>query len=135
CAVITGVSKPVLAADTAVILNGNILGKPLGRDQGLSMLRQLSGTTHHVFSAISLRGRHHEEAVSITEVTFRQLSEAEIAAYWETGEPDDKAGAYAIQGLGSIFVKTINGSFSGVVGLPLYETAELLAKQGIEILR
>ncbi|MDP2180433.1 Maf family protein [Methylicorpusculum sp.] len=135
CAVITGVSKPVLAADTAVILNGNILGKPLGRDQGLSMLRQLSGTTHHVFSAISLRGRHHEEAVSITEVTFRQLSEAEIAAYWETGEPDDKAGAYAIQGLGSIFVKTINGSFSGVMGLPLYETAELLAKQGIEILR
>lgn len=135
CAAITGVAKPVLAADTAVILNGSILGKPLGRDHGVSMLRQLSGTTHHVFSAISLRGSQHEEAVSITEVTFRKLSDAEIVAYWETGEPDDKAGAYAIQGLGSIFVKTINGSFSGVMGLPLYETAELLAKQGIEILR
>jgi septum formation protein len=135
CAAITGVSKPVLAADTAVIVNGSILGKPLNREQGLSMLRQLSGTTHHVFSAISVRGRQHEEAVSITEVTFRKLSEAEIVAYWETGEPEDKAGAYAIQGSGSIFVKTINGSFSGVMGLPLYETAELLAKQGIEILK
>jgi septum formation protein len=135
CAAITGVSKPVLAADTAVIVNGSIFGKPLNREQGLSMLRQLSGTTHHVFSAISVRGRQHEEVVSITEVTFRKLSEAEIVAYWETGEPEDKAGAYAIQGSGSIFVKTINGSFSGVMGLPLYETAELLAKQGIEILK
>ena len=99
------------------------------------MLTQLSGKTHQVFSAISLRGREHLQAVSITDVTFRSLTEQEIIDYWHTGEPLDKAGSYAVQGIGGIFVKSIVGSFSGVVGLPLFETAELLSKQGIEFLK
>ncbi len=82
-----------------------------------------------------LRGREHGQAVSITEVTFRSLTEAEIEAYWQSGEPVDKAGSYAIQGLGGIFVESISGSFSGVVGLPLFETAELLSRQGIGLFK
>jgi len=130
-----GDSLPVLAADTAVVLDDVIMGKPKDRDDALAMLRQLSGKMHRVYSAVSLRGREHGEAVSITEVTFRPLSEDEIAAYWHSGEPADKAGSYAIQGLGGVFVAAINGSFSGVVGLPLFETAELLSRQGIGIYR
>jgi septum formation protein len=99
------------------------------------MLRQLSGKMHRVYSAVSLRGREHGQAVSITEVTFRSLTENEIAAYWQSGEPADKAGSYAIQGLGGVFVASISGSFSGVVGLPLFETAELLFRQGIGIFK
>ncbi|MGZ4981335.1 MAG: Maf family protein, partial [Methylobacter sp.] len=87
------------------------------------------------YSAISLRGRQHDQAVSITEVTFRPLAECEIEAYWQSGEPADKAGSYAIQGLGGIFVESISGSFSGVVGLPLFETAELLSRQGIGLFK
>jgi len=126
-----GDSLPVLAADTAVVLDDVIMGKPKDRDDALAMLRQLSGKMHRVYSAVSLRGQEHGEAVSITEVTFRPLTENEIAAYWHSGEPADKAGSYAIQGLGGVFVAAINGSFSGVVGLPLFETAELLSRQGI----
>lgn len=125
---------PVLAADTAVILDGLIMGKPRDQDDGIAMLRRLSGQTHQVYSAVSLRGREHHQAVSVTDVRFRTLTEREMLAYWGSGEPADKAGAYAIQGLGSLFVESIKGSFSGVVGLPLFETAELLAKQGIELL-
>lgn len=125
---------PVLAADTAVILADWIMGKPKNQDEGLTMLSRLSGRTHYVYSAISLRGKQHWEAVSITEVTFRDLSKYEMEAYWRTGEPMDKAGSYSIQGLGGLFVRSIKGSFSGVVGLPLFETAELLAKQGIDLL-
>ncbi|GAB4271923.1 MAG: nucleoside triphosphate pyrophosphatase [Methylomicrobium sp.] len=124
---------PVLSADTAVILDGRIMGKPKDKADALAMLEHLSGRTHQVLSAISLRGSAHWQAVSSTEVTFRQISEAEREAYWLSGEPADKAGAYAIQGLGSVFVESITGSFSGVVGLPLFETAELLAKQGITV--
>ena len=127
--------RPVLAADTAVILNNVIMGKPKDQDDALTMLTQLSGKTHQVYSAISLRGREHDQAVSITEVTFRLLTEAEILAYWRSGEPLDKAGAYAIQGMGGVFVEWIRGSFSGVVGLPLFETAELLSKQGIDLFK
>jgi septum formation protein len=87
-----------------------------------------------VFTAVSLRGKQHWQALSITDVTFRKLTEAEILSYWQTGEPADKAGAYAIQGLGGAFVELIKGSYSGVMGLPLFETAELLAKQGIQLL-
>jgi len=123
---------PVLAADTAVVLGCVIMGKPKDRADALAMLTQLSGKTHQVYSAISLRGREHSHAVSITEVTFRRLTEREILDYWHSGEPVDKAGSYAIQGRGSVFVESIKGSFSGVVGLPLFETAELLFKQGIE---
>ncbi|MFU8789935.1 MAG: Maf family protein [Methylobacter sp.] len=126
-----GDTLPVLAADTAVVLDNLIMGKPKDRDDALAMLRLLSGKMHRVYSAISLRGREHGEAVSITEVTFRPLTEDEMAAYWHSGEPADKAGSYAIQGLGGVFVASINGSFSGVVGLPLFETAELLSRQGI----
>lgn len=125
---------PVLAADTAVVLHGRIMGKPKDREDALAMLRQLSGQTHQVLSAVSLRGRLHGEALSVTEVTFRTIGEREMRAYWATSEPADKAGAYAIQGLGSVFVQSIAGSFSGVVGLPLFETAELLLQQGIQVL-
>jgi septum formation protein len=126
---------PVLAADTAVILKNVIMGKPKDQDDALTMLTQLSGRTHQVYSAISLRGSEHNQAVSITEVTFRHLTEAEILAYWRSGEPLDKAGAYAIQGMGGAFVESIKGSFSGVAGLPLFETAELLSKQGIDLFK
>lgn len=133
CIAQLGDGLPVLAADTVVVLDGLIMGKPKDRDDALAMLRQLSGKMHRVYSAISLRGREHGQAVSITEVTFRALTEDEIAAYWQSGEPVDKAGSYAIQGLGGMFVESISGSFSGVVGLPLFETAELLIRQGIAI--
>ncbi|MGZ5599325.1 MAG: Maf family protein [Methylobacter sp.] len=135
CVAALGDSLPVLAADTAVVLDGLIMGKPKDRDDAFSMLRLLSGKMHRVYSAVSLRGREHGQAVSITEVTFRSLTESEIEAYWQSGEPVDKAGSYAIQGLGGIFVESINGSFSGVVGLPLFETAELLSRQGIGLFK
>lgn len=125
--------KPILAADTAVVLGDVIMGKPKDKEDALYMLRLLSGKTHQVYSAISLRGREHYQAVSITDVTFKDLTEQEILHYWHSGEPLDKAGAYAIQGKGSVFVTAIKGSFSGVVGLPLYETAELLRQQGIVV--
>jgi septum formation protein len=126
---------PVLAADTAVILGNVIMGKPKNEADALAMLTQLSGKTHQVYSAISLRGREHSQAVSITRVSFRRLTKQEILDYWHSGEPVDKAGSYAIQGMGSIFVKSIKGSFSGIVGLPLFETAQLLSRQGIELFK
>jgi septum formation protein len=126
---------PVLAADTAVILGDVIMGKPKDQAEALAMLTQLSGKTHRVYSAISLRGREHSQAVSITEVTFRHLTKQEILDYLHSGEPLDKAGSYAIQGMGSMFVESIKGSFSGVAGLPLFETAQLLSKQGIELFK
>jgi septum formation protein len=125
---------PVLAADTAVVLNDCIMGKPIDEEDGIAMLRRLSGKTHQVYSAISLRGKQHWQAVSVTEVTFRELTDLEIRAYWRSGEPLDKAGSYAIQGTGGLFIESINGSYSGVMGLPLFETGELLAKQGIDLL-
>jgi septum formation protein len=115
CATIIGADLAVLAADTTVVLDGKIMGKPKDEEDANAMLATLSGRTHEVFTAISLRGKQHWQAVSFSEVTFRPLGQAEIMAYWRTGEPVDKAGGYAIQGLGSIFVKSINGSFSGVV--------------------
>ena len=126
---------PVLAADTTVVLGSLIMGKPKDKIDALAMLAQLSGKTHHVYTAVSLRGHEHNQAVSVTEVTFRCLTEQEILDYWDTGEPLDKAGGYAIQGRGGVFVESIKGSFSGVVGLPLFETAQLLAKQGLELFK
>ncbi len=133
-------SLPILAADTSVVLGHQMMGKPENQHHAQQMLLALSGTTHQVYSAISLRCRTankviHQEAVNITQVTFRKLTLAEIATYWETGEPCDKAGGYAIQGLGSIFIEKIHGSFSGVMGLPLFETAQLLAQHGIQIIK
>ncbi|MDO9268435.1 MAG: Maf family protein [Methylobacter sp.] len=135
CIAQLGDSLPVLAADTAVVLGDLIMGKPKDRDDAFAMLRLLSGKMHRVYSAVSLRGQEHNQAVSITEVTFRSLTEYEIEAYWQSGEPVDKAGSYAIQGLGGVFVESISGSFSGVVGLPLFETAELLSRQGIGLFK
>lgn len=123
---------PVLGADTLGLLNGEILEKPLDQDHALRMLRQLSGRTHQVITAIALHSHTQQSLrLSITDVTFRELSDAEIIAYWSTGEPQDKAGSYAIQGLGAVFVKEIRGSYSGVVGLPIEATLELLQEFGV----
>ena len=122
---------PVLGADTCVVAQGKIMGKPRGREHALEMLQLLSGATHEVLSAVALAGAHEALRVHASRVTFRTLSAAECAAYWDTGEPADKAGAYAIQGLAAMFVTHLAGSYSGVMGLPLYETAELLREFGI----
>ncbi len=125
---------PILAADTTVVLDNQIMGKPLNEIDAFQMLNQLSGKTHHVLTAIALLGNQQNVVISTTEVTFKTLTENEIRAYWQSGEPLDKAGSYAIQGKGSLFIERINGSFSGVMGLPLFETAQLLALEGIELL-
>lgn len=120
--------RPVLAADTTVALDGEIFGKPADLASARAMLLRLSGCTHEVHTAIALL---HEGGtgtrISSSRVTFRAISGGEIDWYWATGEPADKAGAYAIQGRGAIFVRHLAGSYSGVVGLPLVETWELLA--------
>ena len=124
---------PVLGADTTVVLNGRILGKPADREQGLAMLEALSAHTHQVLSGVCLAdGERAEVAVSASEVRFRELTRAEIERYWGGGEPVDKAGAYAIQGRGAEFVAHLSGSYSGVMGLPLFETAALLRAFGID---
>jgi septum formation protein len=123
---------PVLAADTAVVLDGKILGKPADRQDAEGMLRQLSGRTHEVLTAIALRTAGGVESrISRSEVTFRRIAADEAGDYWETGEPGDKAGAYAIQGLAAVFIADLRGSYSGVMGLPLFETAELLDRAGV----
>lgn len=128
-------AAPVLAADTAVAIAGEIFGKPAGEGDALRMLRRLSGITHEVFSAVAVtNGRREATALSRSEVTFRALSDAEIRAYWRTGEAADKAGAYGIQGVGAVFVSDLRGSYSGVMGLPLFETARLLRSFGVEVL-
>ena len=125
---------PVLGADTEVVLDGEIFGKPDDFDHARDMLRRLSGREHTVLSAVSLRfGDRHWQALSISKVSFRPITELEIDAYWASGEARGKAGSYAIQGLGAVFVARLEGSFSGVMGLPLFETAELLREVGIQI--
>ncbi len=136
CAACCDTQLPILAADTTVVLNGQIMGKPVHQHHGVEMLQQLSGVTHQVYSAVSLRyAKQHWQALNSTAVTFRKISLPEMQAYWQTGEPCDKAGGYAIQGIGSIFVEKIVGSFSGVMGLPLFETAQLLTQLDIHILK
>lgn len=121
----------VLGADTAVVVDTLILGKPKDPADARRMLGLLSGRTHEVVSAVAATdGVRFEQRMNTTEVVFRSLLDDEIKAYCDTGEPADKAGAYGIQGLGALFVKEIHGSYSGVVGLPLLETAELLAAFG-----
>jgi septum formation protein len=118
----------VLGADTCVVLDGHILGKPTDQADAAAMLRALSGRSHQVLSAVALVSAQRVEAQVVSaEVSFRSISAAEIEAYWASGEPQDKAGSYAIQGLGAIFVRHLQGSYSAVVGLPLCETAALLA--------
>ncbi len=125
--------QTVLAADTAVVLGSEILGKPLDRQQGLEMLARLSDRTHEVVTGVAVRtARGLELRVNVSRVTFRVLQRAECEAYWDTGEPLDKAGGYAVQGRAALFISELQGSFSGVMGLPLYETAELLRMAGID---
>lgn len=125
---------PVLGADTAVVVDGDVLGKPAGRTEALEMLACLSGRSHRVLSAVAVAdGDTCHVSLNTTTVRFREITPAEAAAYWATGEPVDKAGAYGIQGLGAVFVERMEGSYSGVMGLPLYETAELLERYGISI--
>lgn len=120
-------SLPVLGADTTVVLDGRVFGKPADRADALRMLGLLSGRTHEVLTAVALASTEGlSMRVNVSAVRFRAITTDEIAAYWETGEPQDKAGAYAIQGLGAVFVESLSGSFSGVMGLPLFETSELL---------
>ncbi len=127
-----GSGQPVLGADTVVSLDGAILGKPVDRDDALDMLGRLSGSTHRVFSAVALlHGEREAVRLSVTRVRFRTLAPREIGLYWDSGEPADKAGAYGIQGLGALFVEHLEGSYTGVVGLPLYETGQLLEAFGV----
>jgi septum formation protein len=126
------IAGPVLAADTAVVLDGEILGKPADREDGEQMLLRLSGCTHEVLTAVALRTADGlRPRLSRSEVTFRRIAAAEALAYWETGEPCDKAGAYAIQGRAAMFIAELRGSYSGVMGLPLFETSELLSEAGV----
>lgn len=119
---------PVLGADTIVILNGEVLEKPRDAHHAALMLRKLSGQTHQVMTAVALADSQYVlDCLVMTEVTFRALTDADIADYIASGEPMDKAGAYGIQGRGGCFVRKINGSYHAVVGLPLVETYELLS--------
>ena len=122
---------PVLGADTAIVLDGDILGKPHNRTHGIDMLKRLSGRSHDVLTAITIvyEGKEYS-AVSSSHVTFAPLSSATIARYWKSGEPRDKAGGYAIQGVGAVFISRLEGSYSGVIGLPLYELGQLLSQIG-----
>ena len=130
-----GDDKPVLGADTVVVCAGQILGKPHERAAGLAMLAALSGRSHEVFSAVALvTARQERVLLNCSQVRFRDIAPAEAAAYWDSGEPADKAGGYAIQGLGAVFVAELAGSYSGVMGLPLFETAQLLNEFSIRIL-
>lgn len=131
-ALLTDQQGCVLGADTAVVLDGRILGKPVDEADALQMLAALSGREHEVLTAIALTNKQRcETEVVVSRVRFRSISPREAQAYWASGEPQDKAGSYAIQGLAAIFVERLQGSYSAVVGLPLCETAELLGRFGI----
>ncbi|HTV78449.1 MAG TPA: Maf family protein [Steroidobacteraceae bacterium] len=123
---------PVLGADTTVVLADTTLGKPQDRAAGLSMLESLSGREHRVLTAVALVSAAGTRClISISTVRMRASTSAERARYWDTGEPRDKAGGYAIQGLGAVFIEALQGSYSGVMGLPLFETAQLLGDAGV----
>jgi septum formation protein len=125
---------PVLGADTVVVLGDTVFGKPASLEDALAMLDALSGKTHRVMTAVALRFDGNTKVdMSNTEVRFRDIDPDEARAYWQSGEPAGKAGAYAVQGIGGVFVESIKGSYSGVVGLPVFETARLLESAGIKI--
>ncbi|MGB5426556.1 MAG: Maf family protein [Gammaproteobacteria bacterium] len=126
--------RPVLGADTLVIAADTVMGKPADRQQAIEMLQTLSGTTHEVVTAVALATDQESVCSQRSRVTFRTLSRQECAAYWDSGEACDKAGGYAIQGLAAMFITRLDGSYSGVMGLPLYETTELLKTFGIVVL-
>jgi septum formation protein len=127
--------RPVLSADTTVTIDGEILGKPENRNEAAAMLERLSGRTHQVLTSIAV---HHtdffEQATQVSNVRFAKLSPATIQAYCATPEPYDKAGAYGIQGLAALFIEHIEGSHSGIMGLPVFETTQLLKKAGVTVL-
>jgi septum formation protein len=127
--------RPVLSADTTVTIDGQILGKPANTDEAIAMLERLSGRTHQVLTSVAL---HHidlaEQVTQVSNVRFATLSPATIKAYCATPEPYDKAGAYGIQGLAALFIEHIEGSHSGIMGLPVFETAQLLKKAGVQFL-
>jgi septum formation protein len=125
---------PVLGADTLGILDGELLVKPRDFADAQAMLRRMSGKRHAIFTAVALCTENGTQVItSYSQVQFRPVTDAEILAYWRSGEPQDKAGAYAIQGVGAVFVERLEGSYSGVMGLPLFETAQLLGTAGITI--
>lgn len=118
---------PILAADTVIDLDDKIIGKPSEQQEFLQIFQQMSGRSHWVHTAVAIIYRHEAwQVLTSTEVRFCEISQQQALDYWNTGEPADKAGGYGIQGIGAKFVKSINGSYSSVVGLPLYETQELL---------
>ena len=122
-----GAPAPVMGADTVVVVDGEMLGKPVDREQGLAMLENLSGRYHDVLTAVALIDNNRAEVIlDASRVWFRATDPGEREKYWLTGEPADKAGAYAIQGVGAAFIERLEGSFSGVMGLPLFQTARLL---------
>lgn len=131
-----GVQLPVIAADTVVSLDGEILGKPRDFSEACRFLEKLSGRTHDVRTAVFVgqSDTHCDFRVSHSTVTFRDLTREEIERYVRTGEPYDKAGGYGIQGLASIFISEIRGSYTGIMGLPVFETAELLKEAGLPVL-
>jgi septum formation protein len=123
---------PVLGADTAVVLGDEMLGKPADRAAALAMLARLEGRSHRVLTAVALVGKHGETLLlARSTVTFRRIDADEIERYWDSGEPVDKAGGYGIQGIAAVFVEKLEGSYSGVMGLPLFETAALLDAAGV----
>ena len=128
------VSAPVIGADTVVIVDDRVLGKPVDLADAMAQLATLSGRAHEVLSAVAVVARTPRVRLSRSRVWFRELTAADRAWYCATGEPLDKAGSYAIQGLGALFITRLEGSFSGVMGLPIYETAELLLQAGVPLL-
>lgn len=129
------ISRPVLGADTTLEVDGEIIGKPVSREDATNTLLRLSGRSHRVLTAVALSdGKRTEHLTSISEVRFRELSRDEILHYVATGEPMDKAGGYGIQGRAAVFVTDIRGSHSGIMGLPLFETAQLLKRFGLPVL-
>jgi septum formation protein len=127
--------KPVLGADTEVVLDGAVLGKPADAAAAVAMLAAMSGRTHEVITAVAIRWQTQiAQAMSTSRVTFRAIAHDEIERYVATGEPFDKAGSYAIQGKAAAFVQHLEGSYSGVVGLPLFEMAEILTRIGFPVL-
>ena len=126
-AVAPAVNLPVLGADTVVVCDGRVLEKPRDAEHAQAMLLSLAGRRHQVMTGVALVAEAcTQQCVVVTQVAFGPITPAQAAAYWQSGEPFDKAGGYAIQGLGAVFIERIEGSYSNVVGLPLYETAELL---------
>lgn len=124
-------ARPVLGADTVVVIDDEVLGKPQDRDEALAMLQRLSGREHRVLSGVALIDSNERTGLNCSHVTFRELKPAECERYWQTGECRDKAGAYAIQGYAAAFICELRGSYSGVMGLPLFETAQLLQQAGV----